>query len=206
MRYLSRFRNLWKGVINTMRSIRFYAVFTAVILAGLIAAASASAQTARLQFDNLSYLGEKATEQIEVNVEGKMLELAKRVLVKVNDKDAQKVGEAIKGLEGIYVRVFKFEKDNMYDPSDVETIRAQLQSPGWEKLANVRSKKKNQKIDVYTMFTGDTMSGVAVVLSEDRSIALVNVIGPVDIDTLIELSGHLNIPKIDIDKDDNGNE
>jgi len=188
-----------------MRSKRFFVVFAAVVVAGVIAAGSASAQTARLQFDNLNYLGEKATEQIEVNVEGKMLELAKRVLLKVKDQDAQKVGEAIKGLEGIYVRVFRFDKDNMYDPSDVETIRAQLQSPGWEKLANVRSKKKNQKVDVYTMFTGDTMSGVAVVLSEDRSIALVNVIGPVDIDTLVELSGHLNIPKIDIDKDD-GNE
>ena len=35
--------------------------------------------------------------------------------------------------------------------------------------------------------------------SESKSIALVNVIGPIDIDLLVELSGKLNIPKIDID-------
>ena len=51
------------------------------------------------------------------------------------------------------------------------------------------------------MFTGDTMSGVAVVVSEAKSVALVNVIGPIDIDLLAEMSGKLNIPKIDIERD-----
>jgi len=51
------------------------------------------------------------------------------------------------------------------------------------------------------MFTGDTMSGVAVVVSDAKSIAVVNVIGPIDIDLLAELSGKLNIPKIDIVND-----
>lgn len=169
----------------------------------LLTAISANAQNARLRFENLSYLEDKARDVVEVNIDGKLLELAKRVLQKVNDQDAKKVGQAIKGLEGIYVRVFNFEKENEYQMSDVEAIRTQLQSPGWEKLANVRSKRNNQKIDVYTMFTGDVMSGVAVVISESKSIALVNVIGPIDIDLLAEMSGKLNIPKIEIEKDDN---
>ncbi|REJ77699.1 MAG: DUF4252 domain-containing protein [Acidobacteria bacterium] len=188
-----------------MRSLRKVLLTSALAFAALVTAQTADAQTARLQFDNLNYLNDRATEVVEVNVEGKMLELAKRVLVKVNDADAQKVGEAIKGLEGIYVRVFRFDQDNQYNISDVEVIRSQLQTPGWEKLANVRSKKKNQKIDVYTMFEGQDISGVAVILSEDRTIALVNVIGPVDIDTLVEISGKINIPKFDIETvDDDG--
>ncbi|HYP51813.1 MAG TPA: DUF4252 domain-containing protein, partial [Pyrinomonadaceae bacterium] len=135
------------------------------------------------------------------NIEGKLLDLAKRVLVKVNNPDSQKVGQAISGLKGIYVRVFNFENENEYNIGDVEEIRSQLQSPGWVRLANVRSKKNNQKVDVYTMFTGDTMSGVAVVISEAKSVALVNVIGPIDIDLLAELSGKMNIPKIEIEND-----
>ena len=147
---------------------------------------------------------------VEVNIDGKLLNLAKRVLLKVEDKDgnAKKVGEAIKGLEGIYVRVYRFENENEYNMADVDLIRSQLKTPGWEQLANVRSKKNNQKVDVYTMFTGDVMSGVAVIISEDKSIALVNVIGPIDIDLLVELGGKLNIPNIDIeidDKDKNNN-
>jgi hypothetical protein len=49
------------------------------------------------------------------------------------------------------------------------------------------------------MFTGDTMSGVAVIMSQDKAVALVNVIGPIDIDLLAELGGKLNIPEMDID-------
>src|SRR5678815_5489987 len=121
-----------------------------------------------------------------------LLDLAKRVTVKVDEVNAKKVAQAISGLKGIYVRAYRFENENEYNMADVDAIRSQLNSPGWEKLANVRSKKNNQKVDVYTMFTGDLMSGVAVVISESKSIALVNVIGPIDIDLLVELSGKLN--------------
>lgn len=172
-----------------------------LILLFLITAAGANAQDARLRFEKLNNLETKARDVVEVNIDGKLLELAKRVLVKVNDKDAKNVGQAISGLKGIYVRVFNFEYDNEYNVADVEEIRAQLRQPGWEKLANVRSKKNNQKVDVYTMFTGNVMSGVAVVISESKSVALVNVIGPIDIDLLAEMSGKLNIPKIEIEKE-----
>jgi hypothetical protein len=167
-----------------------------------VLASPANAQDpARLRFEKLNQLENRARDVVEVNIEGKLLDLAKRVLVKVNDPESKKVGQAISGLKGIYVRVFNFENENEYNIADVEEIRSQLQSPGWSRLANVRSKKNNQKVDVYTMFTGDTMSGVAVVISESKSVALVNVIGPIDIDLLAELSGKMNIPKIEIEND-----
>jgi hypothetical protein len=167
-----------------------------------ILATPANAQDpARLRFEKLNQLENRARDVVEVNIEGKLLDLAKRVLVKVNDPESKKVGQAISGLKGIYIRVFNFENENEYNIADVEEIRSQLQSPGWQRLANVRSKKNNQKVDVYTMFTGNTMSGVAVVISEAKSVALVNVIGPIDIDLLAELSGKMNIPKIEIEND-----
>jgi hypothetical protein len=183
-----------KSLIN--HSLKF--ILPAVLL---FAAVAANAQDARLQFEKLNGLETRARDVVEVNIDGKLLDLAKRVMVKVNDADAKKVGQAISGLKGIYVRVFNFERENEYNVQDVEEIRAQLQTPGWERLANVRSKKNNQKIDVYTMFTGNVMSGVAVLISESKSVALVNVIGPIDLDLLAEMSGKLNIPKIDIEKD-----
>ncbi len=170
-----------------------------LILFGL-AAISVPAQDAKLNLDKLKGLENKARDVIEVNIDGKVLELAKRVLVKINDKNAKTIGEAIKGLKGIYVRVFNFEKDDEYNLTDIDDIRNQLKSPDWERIANVRSKRKNQKIDVFTKFSGDTMSGVAVVMSETKTLAVINVIGPIDIDTLVEISGKLNIPKIDIEK------
>ena len=179
-----------------MRSLKFYLLALFILLP----AAGASAQDARLNFDMLNGLETRARDVVEVNIDGKLLDLAKRVTVKVNDDKAKKVGEAISGLKGIYVRVYRFEHENEYNMADVDAIRSQLNAPGWEKLANVRSKKNNQKVDVYTMFTGNVMSGVAVVISESKSVALVNVVGPIDIEMLAELSGKLNIPNIDIER------
>ena len=180
--------------------IRKYSMrFIYLSLIAFAAIAANGQDPARLHFDKLNGLDTKARDVVEVNIDGKLLDLAKRVTAKVNDEDAKKVAQAISGLKGIYVRVYNFEKEDEYNVADVDEIRNQLNAPGWEKLANVRSKKNNQKVDVFTMFNGDVMSGVAVVISESKSIALVNVIGPIDIDLLVELSGKLNIPKIDID-------
>ena len=186
-----------------MKSFKSYSLKIILLLFVLTAAVTANAQDAHLRFENLNGLENKAQDVVEVNIDGKLLDLAKRVMVKVNDADSKKIGQAISGLKGIYVRVYNFANENEYNASDVEQIRSQLQSPGWEKLANVRSKKNNQKVDVFTMFTGDTMSGVAVLVSDSKSIAVVNVIGPIDIDLLAEMSGKLNIPKIEIERDGN---
>lgn len=182
-----------------MRS--FIKYLSATTLLFLAAAIPAGAQDAHLRFEKLSQLESKARDVVEVNIDGKLLDLAKRVMTKVKDPEAKKVGEAISGLRGIYVRVYNFEKENEYDMADIDEIRTQLRSPGWERLANVRSKRNNQKVDIFTMFTGDTMSGVAVVVSESKSVALINVIGPIDIDLLVEMSGKMNIPRINIERD-----
>ena len=183
-----------------MKLFKSYSLKVMLLLFGLTVI-TANAQDAHLRFDRLNGLENKAQDVVEVNIDGKLLDLAKRVMVIVNDPNSKKIAQAISGLKGIYVRVYNFEKENEYNVTDVEEIRSQLQSPAWQKLANVRSKKNNQKVDVFTMFTGDVMSGVAVVVSESKSIAVVNIIGPIDIDLLAELSGKLNIPKIEIEKE-----
>ena len=184
-----------------MKSFKIYTLKIILILFASTAAITANAQDAHLRFENLNRLETKAQDVVEVNIDGKLLDLAKRVMVKVDDPNSKKIAQAISGLKGIYVRVYNFAGENEYNAADVDEIRSQLQSPAWEKLANVRSKKNNQKVDVFTMFAGNEMSGVAVVVSDSKSIAVVNVIGPIDIDLLAEMSGKLNIPKIDIERD-----
>jgi hypothetical protein len=183
-----------------MRSLKYLSVLFVFIL---VPAVTGHAQDAHLDFNRLNGLETRARDVVEVNIDGKLLDLAKRVTLKVDDVNAKKVAQAIGGLKGIYVRAYRFENENEYNIADVDAIRSQLSSPGWERLANVRSKKNNQKVDVYTMFTGDLMSGVAVVISDSKNIAVVSMIGPIDIELLTELGGKLSIPEIDIinDKD-----
>ncbi|MEO7658389.1 MAG: DUF4252 domain-containing protein, partial [Pyrinomonadaceae bacterium] len=111
-----------------------------VVLLSMVSAIAVAGQDARLHFERLSGLETRARDVVEVNVDGKLLDLAKRVATKIKDKDgdAKKVAEAISGLKGIYVRVYNFERENEYNVSDVDQIRSQLTSPGWEMLANVR--------------------------------------------------------------------
>lgn len=184
-----------------MKSFKIHALKVVLIAFGLLAATANAQDAARIRFENLNALENRAQEVVEVNIDGKMLDLAKRVMVKVNDPDAKKIGQAISGLKGIYVRVYNFANENAYNAGDVEQIRAQLSAPDWTRLANVRSKKNNQKVDVFTHFTGEAMSGVAVVVSDTKSIAVINVVGPIDIDLLAEMSGKMSIPKIDIEQD-----
>ena len=54
---------------------------------------AAQGQNARLRFENLNGLETKARDVVEVNVEGKILDLAKRVLAKTSDEDSKKVGK-----------------------------------------------------------------------------------------------------------------
>ncbi len=183
-----------KSFAQQLSKIALLAVFA-------LSAIVVNAQDARLRFEKLNGLETRARDVIEVNIEGKLLDLGRRAMAKSKDPNAQKVAEAIKDLKGIYVRVYNFENENEYNIADVDEIRAQLTAPGWERLANVRSKKNNQKVDVFTMFTGDIMSGVAVVLSESKSIVVVNIIGPIDIELLAELGGKLNIPRMDIENE-----
>jgi hypothetical protein len=179
--------------------VKDLALITAFVLLPL--AASASGQDARLQFEKLNILEPRARDVVEVNVDGKVLDLAKRVTAKVDDLEARRVAEAINGLKGIYVRVYRFQNENEYNPADIDEIRAQLNAPGWQRVANVRSKKNNQKVDVYTMFTGDMMSGVAVLVTESKSVALINIVGPIDLEMLTEISGKMSIPKIELERD-----
>jgi hypothetical protein len=184
--------------------------FVLLVIVVLVPIAAKAQDPARLRLDRFNQLEERADEVIEVSVDGKLLDLAKNVLKKIDNKDAVKIAEAIAGLKGIYVKIFNFEKENEYTSTDYDDIRSQLQSPAWERMAGVRSKKKKQNIEVFTMFTGDRVSGVAVVISDAKTLGVVNVVGPIDIELLAELSGHLSIPKIEIerdnDKDKNGDD
>lgn len=182
-----------------MRSINkhLFKIIFALLVA--ITPAAAQPEPARLKLDKLDKLEAKASEVVEVNVEGRLLDLAKRILLKSDDPGSKDIAKAIEKLKAIYVRVYEFEKGAKYDMADVNEIRSQLTAPGWEKMINVRSKNDGEKIDVYSMFTGNDLSGLAVLVADEDSVTVVNVIGPIDIDSLADLSGKLNIPKLSLE-------
>lgn len=161
--------------------------------------ATANGQDARVRLDVLDRLDSSAEQTVNINLDGQVLQLAWRFL---SDKkpDEAKVKQAVSGIKGIYVKSFTFDKDAQYTTADIDLIRSQLRSPAWQRIVEVRSKKEGQNVDVYTMIDAGKINGLAIIATDKRTLTVVNMVGPVDIDKLSDLGGSFNIPEIVIGK------
>ena len=158
----------------------------------------AKAQDSRIQMANLDHLAAKASQTVDVNIDERLMRLAAKVF---SDKDAdeREVKKLVNGLKGIYVKSFQFDADGQYAAADVESIRSQLRGPGWTRLVNVTS-KKDGIVEVYLLFNGDAVGGLAVLHTDDRELTVVNIVGPVDLDKLAKLEGQLGVPELGIEQ------
>ena len=157
----------------------------------------ARAQDSRIQLSSLDHLAAKASQTVDVSIDERLIRIAAGVF-KDDDADEKKVKELVTGLKGIYVKSFEFESDGQYSNTDLESIRAQLRGPGWSRLVGVNSKKDGQ-FEVHLLLVADKVAGLAVLHTDDRELTVVNVVGPVDLDKLAQLEGHLGVPDLGIE-------
>lgn len=182
-----------KNVLSFLR----LSVLPVLLLLGL--SAVAAAQDARLQIDFLNKLEERASETVDVSVEGPLLQVAKQFLKADKDPETKQISEMIDGLKGIYVKSYEFEKSGEFTEADVNQIREQLRSPNWSKMVNVRSKKEGENVDVYTLLHGEKIDGMAIIVNDPKTLTVVNIVGFVDMAKLAALSGKMGIPNMSID-------
>jgi hypothetical protein len=161
--------------------------------------AFAHAQDARLDIGNLDKLAAKASEVVEVALDEKLLQIAAKFLNSNNPEEA-KVKELVSGLKGVYVRVFEFDQPGEYAPSDIDSIRSQLQSPGWTKIVGVRSRRDGHNIDVHIKYQSNNIQGLTILAAEPKELTIVNIVGPIDLDKLSQLEGQFGIPKLEIER------
>lgn len=159
---------------------------------------TAQAQDIKIELGGLDKLEPRAVESVDVTLDGKMLSLASMFL------NSKKPGEAaikdlVAGLKGVYVKVFEFDKEGEYSMADVESVRTQLRAPAWSKMAGVKSKKEGQTVEVYMRMTDSQIGGIAVIATEPKQLTVVNIVGTLDLEKLIRLSGRFGIPSINVD-------
>lgn len=145
---------------------------------------------------NLDRLSANAENSVEVTLDGSMLRLASRFLSD-HDHDQAKAKKLMAGLEAVYVRSFEFAADGGYDRADVEAVRAQFQAPAWSRIVGVTSKRGGDDVAVYLKTGGNgQIAGIAVVAAEPRELTVVNIVGTLDPEKVVDLSGRLHIPKL----------
>jgi hypothetical protein len=160
------------------------------------AAITAHAQGARLQIDQLDSLANRASETVDLKFDEHLMQ----TLPKLFDKDDADIKEILKGLKGIYVKSFEFEKAGEYSPADVESVMSQLRSGGWSKIVGVTSKKDGDNVEVYLMMQGDQIQGLAVISAEPKEFTVVNIVGPVNLEKLTRLEGQFGVPELGLDQ------
>jgi Domain of unknown function (DUF4252) len=156
----------------------------------------ARAQGSRIQLSSLDHLAAKASQTVDVSVDERLIRIASKIF-KDNDVEEKKIKDLLVGIKGIYVKSFEFETDGQYGAADIETIRTQLRGPGWTRLVGVNS-KKDGNFEVHLLMNGEQVGGLAVLHTDLRELTVVNIIGPVDLDKLASLEGHLGIPDLEI--------
>ena len=160
-------------------------------------AITARAQGARLQLDQLDFLANKASETVDVKLDERLMQTTASIF---SGKDDADIKELLKGLKGIYVKSFEFEKEGQYSPADVESVMTQLRGGAWSKIVGVMSKKDGDNVEVYLMMQGDQILGLAVVSAEPKEFTVVNIVGPVNLEKLTRLEGQFGVPDLGLDQ------
>lgn len=160
------------------------------------AAITTHAQGAKLQLDQLDFLANKASETVDVKLDEHLMQTTAKIF---SGKEDAEIKEMLKGLKGIYVKSFEFEKEGQYSPADIESVMSQLRA-GWSKIVGVTSKKDGDNVDVYLMMQGDQIQGLAVISAEPKEFTVVNIVGPVNLEKLTKLEGQFGVPDLGLDQ------
>lgn len=156
----------------------------------------APAQEVKWNFDKLAA---KASDTVDVSLSGPLLRLATKFLSD-DDKDEAKVKQLVAGLKGIYVKTFEFKKPGEYTAADVESFRAPLRGPDWERIVGVHSTEDGETVEVYIKNEGKGIGGLAIIATEPKELTLVNIVGAIDLDSLSKLGGLAGIPEVEVEK------
>jgi hypothetical protein len=167
-----------------------------LLIASLLLAGAAPAQQVKWNFDKLAA---RASDTVDVSVDGPLLQLAAKFLSD-SDKDQAKVKKLIVGLKGIYVKTFEFKRPGEYSAADVESFRAPLHAPDWQRIVGVHSNEEGETVEVYIKNDSKGIGGLAIIAFEPKELTLVNIVGAIDLDSLSELGGFSDIPELEVDK------
>lgn len=143
-----------------------------------------------LKLDSLDKLASKATDTVNVSLDGSLLRIASRFLSD-SDSDQVQIRRLVAGLRGVYVRHFEFGRTGQYLESDVEAIRNQLHDGRWKRIVEVRGR---DNADVFLRQDGEQITGLAVIDAEPTELTVVYIDGPIDLDGLARLEGNFGIP------------
>ena len=126
--------------------LKFAPLFLFVVTAHVVT----TAQTAKIQLDQLDVLANRASETVDVKLDEHLMQTTAKFFSGKDGDDAE-IRDLIKNVKGIYVKSFTFEKAGEYSQVDIDSIMSQLRGSTWSKwlqfpgLRNGRRKPSGQR-------------------------------------------------------------
>jgi hypothetical protein len=149
-----------------------------------------------LNIPNFSHLKLKATESVDVTLDGFLMRIARKIAAShAADEAHDDAISLLQDIKSVRVRNFSFDSDNAYSMADIDSVRKQLKAPGWSALVQVH-RRDNEDVDVYVCLEDDKVKGLAVIASEPREFTIVNIVGSIDLDKISQLEGEFGIPSL----------
>lgn len=173
--------------------------FAAVLLPTI-----AAAQNPHLDLPDFRSLARNASDSVNISLGPWLLHFAGSL---VSDKDPDKAGakQLLAGIDSIQVRSYEFSSDSAYSAADLDTVRRQLEAPGWTALLQSRDQQKGERVDIYVMRDADRTKGFALIASEPRQVTIVNITGSIDLASLPALERQLHLPAMQLPVHDTTN-
>jgi hypothetical protein len=150
-----------------------------------------------LNIPNFSHLRLKATDSVDVTLDGFLMRVARKIAAShAGDEAHDEALSLLQDIKSVRVRNFTFDSDNAYSKSDIDSVRKQLLAPGWSALVQVHRREASEDVDVYVCLEDDKVKGLAVIASEPREFTIVNIVGSIDLDKISQLEGQFGIPEM----------
>lgn len=164
------------------------AALTLCVAASVVAAAQ---DRGRIRLESLDALGSKATETVNVNIDGILIRFAGGFLSDA-EADEKEVKELISGLRGLYVRNYEFKAAGQYAESELSQIRSQLAGPGWSRVMSFRGRGEEMSdAEFYVAREGERVEGLVVLAAKAKEVTVINIVGSVDLDKLQRLADNI---------------
>lgn len=170
---------------------------TALALLVLTVVAMAPAQDtegeAALDFATLE---DKADEVVKVNLWGRPLEHAKKLLgLRKNVTDS--VRGFMNGLTAVYRRTYRFRGKGA-SKDDVAPVHRQLAEDGWVPLIETEDREKPESLSVYSYSRDDEVAGMTVVTRGPDEVTVLKIMGPMDLEALSAIGTGLGMPVMNL--------
>lgn len=151
------------------------------------------AQGAKLRLPDFAGLAEKAKESVEIALDDEDIRDMAPLLAGRDAAGDSSFNRMLRDLRSIHVMMFEFDRPGQYSSRDIDAVIRQVERGNWKRLIYMRGEEDRSEV---WMHEAGSDGGLLVIISKPRELALIHIVGKVDLETLRGLQGRMGVPRV----------